>query len=178
MNTRSLDGTMAFVANAQPSAVATPGATTSTAPMWTRVKITDADGGLASVLELALVPPGIRNLITTGWGCSSLRDFATCCVDTPGHADHYVTALDELLAQDEEAAKVRANKGRLRSAWLAAKQALETLEGHGSTATNPNSASQLDNLEAPLPEDETREIEEAWSMPHGLPATISASRHT
>ena len=134
----------------------------------------EVDGGLASCLGLAGVHPDIVKRLTDddpdGAGHKTLRDFAmsyTEVKNSDGSVD-YIIELDKLWKM-EERAKARSHRGRLHSAWLAAAAAIKNLEAATpGGASGAQSAVDPNDWEAPLHEDQVKEMNDSWSKRHDL----------
>ena len=137
--------------------------------LWKAISTTDADGGLKSCLTHAEVHLKLQEHLTSevneGCGFKTLRDFATSFTE-----EDHVTELDLIWKAQEETKKMRAHRGRLISAWLAAHNAIKSLEAAtpGGAGGNTHASEQID-WEAPLDERDIEDMQKAWNTKYSLP---------
>ena len=115
----------------------------SVVPAWKNIRLTDADGGLRSCFDATCVHEGIRQKLMEQEGIATLRDFATSY-----RPDDHVSLLDAIWRSTEGAKDHRRERGRLLSAYDAARRAITNLE----EAAPSSSASDPRDWEDPLPE--------------------------
>ena len=126
---------------------------------WRSIKLSDADGGLLSCFDICQVHPEIRQRLAVEEGIVTLRDLASSYTQ-----EDHVVELDKVWQAVENAKAMRRERGRLHSAWKAARLAIDTIEAvtpGGPSGAMP--AAEAQDWEAPLLHDEVEQMRVEWT---------------
>ena len=132
------------------------------AALWQAIDMTQADGGLASCFKAARVAPSLIENLTSVQKFETLRDFAESYSEVDTSQSYYELLLDTIWQADAATKEVRAERGRLLSAWKAASTAIIKLEETPARPEGANTMASDLSWEAPLQEDDRNRIWADW----------------